>query len=272
MLQAYSVLGVPEALDAARDSIAFLQQHMLQEGRLLRSYKDGQAKLNGYLDDYAFFAAALLDCFEVTGERTYFATADALTTTMLEEFWDDEQGGFFFTGKSHEALISRTKSAFDQALPSGNAVATKTLLRLYHYTGREEYGQRAERVLHLFKRYMEQQPFGFGGMLTALDFYLQKPQEIVLIGGPTATATQALRHAIDAQYIPNKTLVQVAPQDLESTLAALPLLRQTLAGKAQVNGNTTVYVCHNFTCSLPVTEPEALSALLQRARTVRAGD
>lgn len=262
MIHAFNVLGDQEALRAACDTIAFLQRHMLHEGRLLRTYKDGQAKLNGYLDDYAFFASALLDAFEATFERAYIELADTLTATMVDEFWDDDQGAFFFTGRSHESLISRTKSAFDQAIPSGNAVATKTLLRLYHYTGREDYLQRAERVLRIFRPHMERQPFGFGSLLTALDFYVQQPHDIVLVGDPAAPDTKALLRAVQAQYLPNKTLVHIDPQNLETGLDALPLLRGLLAGKTQVDGKATVYVCHNFTCSLPVTEPEALTALL----------
>jgi uncharacterized protein len=265
MVYAYTVLGDQGALQAARDALAFLQRHMLRDGRLLSVFKDGQAKLNGYLDDYAFLASALLDMFEATFERPYFDLAETLTATMLEEFWDEAQGGFFFTGKSHEALISRTKSAFDQAIPSGTAVATRNLLRLYHYTGRADYLQRAERVLQLFKGYLEQQPFGVGSLLNTLDFSLHKPQEIVVLGHPTAPDTQALLQAIHQQYIPNKTLVVLDPQHLEAGLNTLPLLRDMLAGKTQVDGQATVYVCRNFTCSLPVTTPEALTALLAGA-------
>lgn len=267
LVQAYTVLGDPEALQAVRDTIAFLQMHMLRDGRLLSVYKDGQAKFNGYLDDYAFLVGALLDAFEATAEPNYFALAQQLTATMLEEFWDEAQGGFFFTGKSHERLIERTKSAYDQAIPSGTAVATRDLLRLYHYTGQEVYLQRAERVLRIFRRHMEQQPFGFGSLLTALDWYLRKPQEIVLIGTPGAPDTRALLQAIHHQYLPNKTLLQIDPQHLATALEAFPLLRDMLAGKTQVDGKATVYVCHNFTCSLPVTTPEALTALLERARS-----
>ncbi len=258
MIQAYTVLGDADTLDAVRTTIAFLEQHMWREGRLLRSYKDGQAKLNGYLDDYAFFAAALLDMFEATFERAYFDLAHTLTTTLLDEFWDEEQGGFFFTGKSHEALINRTKSVYDQAIPSGNAIATKNLLRLYYYTGHADYLQRAERVLTLFRQQMEQQPFGCGAMLNTLDFYLRQPQEIVLIGDPAAADTQALLRAIRTTYLPNKTLVQLDPQHLDAAIDALPLLRDLLTGKTQAGGNATVYVCHNFTCSLPITDPVAL--------------
>ena len=263
MVQAYNVLGDQDALVAARETIAFLRQHMLQDGRLLRTYKDKQAKLNAYLDDYAFFAAALLDTFEATGDTDYFDLAETLTTAMVEEFWDDEQGGFFFTGTSHETLISRTKSAFDQAIPSGNAIATKNLLRLYHYTGRADYLYKAERVLHIFKNYMEQQPFGFGSLLTALDFYLQKPYEIVIIGTPGAPDTQALLRAVHGCYLPNKLLIQLDPQHAEARLNDLPLLRDVLAGKTQVDGQATAYVCHDFTCSLPITDAAALPAAFQ---------
>ena len=264
MVQAYNVLGDVEALQAVRDTITFLHAQMLHDGRLLSVYKDGQAKLNGYLDDYAFVSGALLDAFEATFDPAYFDLAQRLTSTMLEEFWDAEQGGFFFTGKSHETLIERTKSVFDQAIPSGTAVATKTLLRFYHYTGKVDYLQRAEQLLRLVRRHMEQQPFGVGSLLTALDFYVQKPHEIVLIGAPGAEDTQAMLRAIHQHYIPNKVLFHIDPQHVTAALEAIPLLRDVLAGKAQVDGKATVYVCHNFTCSLPVTEPDALSSLLAR--------
>jgi uncharacterized protein YyaL (SSP411 family) len=264
MVQAYNVLGDAEALQAVRDTITFLQRYMLRDGRLLSVSKDGQAKLNGYLDDYAFISAALLDAFEATFTPAYFELAQQLINTLIEEFWDEEKWGFFFTGKSHETLLERTKSVYDQAIPSGTAVATRTLLRLYHYTGKADYLQRAEQVLYLVRQHMEQQPFGVGSLLTTLDFYVRKPQEIVLIGTPEAEDTQALLQALHQQYIPNKVLFQIDPQQVTAALEALPLLRDVLAGKAQVDGKATVYVCHNFTCSLPVTAPEALTDLLAR--------
>jgi uncharacterized protein YyaL (SSP411 family) len=267
MVQAYNVLGDAEALQTVRDTITFLQRHMLRDGRLLSVYKDGQAKLNGYLDDYAFLSAALLDAFEATFMPAYFDLAQQVINTMLEEFWDEEQWGFFFTGTSHETLIERTKSVYDQAIPSGTSVATRTLLRFYHYTGKTDYLQRAEQVLYLVRQHMEQQPFGVGSMLATLDFYVRKPQEIVLIGAPEAEDTQAMLRTLHQQYIPNKVLFQIDPQQVTAAFEALPLLRDVLAGKGQVNGQATVYVCHNFTCSLPMTEPEALTALFARPAT-----
>jgi uncharacterized protein YyaL (SSP411 family) len=233
---------------------------MLRDGHLLRTYKDGQAKLDAYLDDYAFLTAALLDTFEATFDRLYFELAQSLTATLLAEFWDEEQGGFFFTGNRHEALITRTKSAFDQAIPSGNGTAVKNLLRLYHLTGHDDYLLRAERVLGLYAQQMERQSFGLGAMLNTLDFYLRKPYEIVLIGDPAAPQTQTWLQTIWAQYLPNKIVVQLDPQHLDAHLETLPLLRDLLAGKTQVEGRATVYVCRDFTCSLPMTEPADLAA------------
>ena len=265
MIDAASALGDDEAMQTVRDTIAFLRHHMLRDGVLLRSHKDGQSKLAGYLDDYAFLAAALLDAFEATFELSYFDLARQLTAILLADFWDDANGGFFFTGRNHETLIDRVKSATDQAIPSGTAVAARNLLRLYAHTGEADYLQRAERVLLLYHQHMEQQPFGYASLLSVCADYLHKPQEIVLIGTPGAPDTQALLAALHRTYVPHKTLVLIDPQRAAATLAALPLLRDVLAGKTQVDGKATVYVCRDFTCSLPVTEPTELAALLSRS-------
>ena len=263
MIDAASVLGDSQAMQTVRRTIAFLRQQMLRDGLLLRSHKDGQSKLAGYLDDYAFFAGALLDAFEVTFEPSYFDLARQLTDTLLLDFWDDVNGGFFFTGKRHETLIERVKSGTDQAIPSGTAVATRNLLRLYAHTGEADYLHRAERVLRLYRQHMEQQPFGYGSLVGVCVDYLNRPQEIVLIGTPDAPDTREMLDAVHRSYVPHKTLIQIDPQHVESAVAALPLLRDVLAGKTQVGGRATVYVCHDFTCSLPVTEPAELVALLR---------
>ena len=262
MIDAATALGDDQAMQTVRQTIAFLHQKMLRDGLLLRSHKDGQSKLAGYLDDYAFFAGALLDAFEVTFEPSYFDLARQLTDTLLLDFWDDANGGFFFTGRRHETLIDRVKSGTDQAIPSGTAVATRNLLRLYAHTGEADYLHRAERVLRLYRQHMEQQPFGYGSLVGVSIDYLIKPQEIVLIGEPDAADTGDMLDTVYRSYVPYKTLIQIDPQHVESAVAALPLLRDVLAGKSQVGGKATVYVCHDFTCSLPVTEPAELAALL----------
>ncbi|HEV8716302.1 MAG TPA: glycoside hydrolase family 76 protein, partial [Candidatus Binatia bacterium] len=226
------------------------------EGRLLRSFKDGQAKFNAYLDDYAFFAAALIDLYEATFERSYLARAVEFTEILLSRFWDEEDGGFFFTSSDHEALIARTKSAFDGSIPSGNSVAVFNLLRLSFLTENRAYLTKAEQVLRLFYDAIEQNPFGFSNMLCALDFYLTRPKEIVLLGDKEDPATKDMLARIHGMFLPNKTLSCYDPHDPS---AAIPTV---LAGKTQIERKLTVYVCHNFTCSLPVTEWGALKELL----------
>ena len=221
----------------------------------MRSYKDGQAKFNAYLDDYAFFVAALLDLYEATFERHYLDHAVAFTEVLNTRFWDETEGAYFFTSSDHEELISRLKSAFDGAVPSGNSVAVSNLVRLFYLTEKQEYLTKAEKSLRLFYDAMEQNPFSFSNMLCVLDFYLRRPQEIVVVGTAEDPQTQALIAAVHSVFLPHKTLVRI---DSHSG-GALPTFLQ---GKVQSDSRATAYVCHDFTCSLPVTEVEALQALL----------
>ena len=255
--EAYKVLGNSRYLEIARQTTDFLFTNLYRDGRLLRSFKDGEAKFNAYLDDYAFFVAALIDLYEATFERAYLQRAVELMDTLLSGFWDEKEGSFFFTGSDHEALITRTKSAFDGSIPSGNSVAVFNLLRLSALTENQDYLTKAEQVLRLFYDAMEQNPFGFSNLLCALDFHLTRPQEIVLLGDKEAPATKEMLARIHGLFLPNKTLTCCDPHDPS---AAVPTV---LAGRTQIEGKLTVYVCHNFTCSLPVTEWGALKELLE---------
>jgi uncharacterized protein len=243
-------------LEAANRTVDFIFTKMFRDGRLLHTYKSGTAKILGYLDDYAFLAAGLLDLFEATLNRAHLDRTVKLAEIMLDEFWDEAGGGFFYTGHSHERLIAQSKPIFDGSIPSGNAVATQVLLRLYHYTGKEDYLKRVERVLRAYYNAMENQPFGFAHMLAALDFYLEKPKEIVLVGDNKDPETAELLSKIHSHYLPNMTLQLVSPDD------SLEKVSPLLAGKKQFDGRPTVYVCHNFTCSRPVVEWEELKPIL----------
>ena len=174
----------------------------------------------------------------------------------MREFWDEQDGGFFYTGKSHEQLISRAKPVFDASIPSGNAMATQALLRLFHMTGNDDYRTRAETVLRSYYDAMESQPFGFAHMLCALDLYLNPAKEIVLIGNQDDPRTLEIVKQIHACYLPNMTLQVVSPAISMETVS--PLLR----GKTQVDNKPTIYVCQNFTCSAPVTTWTELKPLL----------
>ena len=255
--EAYKVLGNPDYLEVARRGIRFIQTALSDSGRLLRSYTNGQARFNAYLDDYACFSAALLDVYEATFESEYLDEAVALTDVVLERFWDAREGGFFFTSSDHEALISRSKSAFDGSVPSGNSVAAAVLLRLYYATGQQDYLTGAETIFRLFYDTLEQNPFGFSNMLCGLDFHLRRPKEIVLLGDPAAPETEALLRNIHANFIPNKTLLCFDPA--RPPRQGVP---RVLKGKTQVDDRLTAYVCQDFACSLPVTSWEALRPLI----------
>ena len=256
LAEALKISPHPSYLEAANRTVDFILTKMFRDGRLLHTYKSGPGKILGYLDDYAFLAAGLLDLFEATVNRAHLDRALELAEIMLHEFWDEAGGGFFYTGRSHERLIAQSKPIFDGSIPSGNAVATQVLLRLYHYTGKEDYLKRAERILRAYYNAMENQPFGFAHMLAALDFYLQKPKEVVLVGDKKDPETAGLLTKIHSLYLPNMTLQLASPDD------SLEKISPLLAGKKQFAGKPTVYVCHNFTCSRPVVEWDELKPLL----------
>jgi uncharacterized protein YyaL (SSP411 family) len=244
--------------DAVR-SIEFMLTHLVRDGHLLHSFKDGQAKLAGYLDDHACFVACLLDAFESTGEQRFLTLAEEFNRATLANFWDEVRGGFFLTGPDHESLIHRPKDPFDHAVPGGNSVATLNLLRLYYYTGEEELLQKADQTLRLFRDRMEDEPFSFGQMICALDFYLETPKEIAIIGRADQADTQALLRLVHESYVPNKILLVIDPAGgTGDAFAHLPVGEMT-----QLDGKATAYVCHNFACSVPTTTPEALAELLK---------
>ena len=269
LAEAYKVLEDPAYLDMARGCADFIVKHLFKDNRLLSTYKDVVAKLNGYLDDYAFLIAALLDLYEATFDTMYLEQASHLASIMVEQFWDEPPegdptsagGGFYFTGRDHEPLITRTKSANDHSIPSGNPIAVMDLLLLHYLTDHSDYLNKAEQVLRLFYQPMQENPFGYASMLGALDFYLERPKEIVLVGKKDSQETREMLRRIHQLYLPNKTLSFVDPERPDigraSSLSALGG-----KGKTQKDGKLTAYVCHNFTCSRPVTEWEPLKELL----------
>ncbi len=256
--EAAKVLGDAAYRETAERAIRFVRAKLLRDGRLLRTWTAGEAKLDAYLDDYAFLVNALLDLFEATGDMTLVDDAVTLGTAILDRFEDREHGGFFFTGTGHEELVHRPKPLFDGSIPSGNSAAVQGLLRLFHVVGDDRFFVAAERALRTFAGGMAKNPFGFANMLGVADFYLRKPREVVVVGRPTDAATSALAAGIHAAYVPNKIVVPIDP----ASARRLPVAE----GKSQVDGRATAYVCHAYTCSQPVTSASELEPLLAPAR------
>ena len=265
LAEAGAALNRQDYLDAASDNAAFLLGNMRPEGRLLRTFREGQAKLLGYLEDYAFAADGLLALYEATFELRWLEESVELANEMLRLFWDEELGGFYDTGIDHESLVVRPRDIFDNAQPCGGSVATEVLLRLAVITGKEEHQSKAAAPLRAIHQLMARAPGGTGQWLAALDFYLSLPKEIVIVGPRTDSRTQALLEAVFQRYLPNRVVMGAAEgvQNLgaaEASFAAtLPLLEQ----RGLVEGQPTAYVCRHYVCQLPVTDPEALTRQLE---------
>jgi uncharacterized protein YyaL (SSP411 family) len=246
------VLDRPDYTDAARRNAGFIVSNLRQNGMLLRTWKDGQAKFNAYLEDYAFLAEGLLTLFETTGEFRWLTKSLAFTVQMVAEFWDAEAGAFFFTGKSHENLIVRSKDFFDNATPSGNSVAAMVLLRLAILDGKEEYRNLAIATLREIAGQARRYPSGFGYALSAIDFLLSTPKEVAIVGN-TPFDIQPMLHEVWRLYLPNKVVAPSFGIDI------IPLLE----GRTPINGEPTAYVCEHYTCQNPVTDVSSLAAALQ---------
>lgn len=255
--EAGAILERADYLEIARNNAQFVLDNLSREGLLLRTYKDGQAKLNAYLEDYAFFIDGLLALYEATGELRWLQESIRLADVMNAEFWDEQEGGYFYTGRSHEELIVRSKDYLDNATPSGTSVAADALLRLAVLTGNEEYSRKATAIFRLLRDPLARYPSAFGRLLAALDFYLSSPNEIVIIGPRGDARTQELVREVWKRYIPNKVLVQ-AEENETAAPEVIPLLRE----RTMVKSSATAYVCENYTCQQPATTVAELAAQL----------
>jgi uncharacterized protein YyaL (SSP411 family) len=250
------VLDRPDALAAAIRAADFILATMSQpDGRLYRSYKDGQARFNAYLEDYAAFIRALIALYEATFDLRWLGEATRLAQLMDEQF-RDQAGGFFQTGVDHEQLVARRKDFVDNAIPSGNSLAAEALLRLAIFLDKPAYRTEAGRILLMMKDAMARQPTGFGRLLGVLDAYLAPSQEIAIVGASEDAGTVALLREVRRHFLPHAVLAFTPPE----VASVLPLLQ----GRTLVDGNAAAYVCENYACKLPVTSAEALAALITR--------
>jgi hypothetical protein len=258
----------------ARRNADFLLRELRQEnGRLLRTWKDGEAKLNGYLEDYTYLIEGLLELYQTTFEPRWFVAARELAETMIAHFSASDSlqlrpepqlpskaaghAGFFDTSDDHETLITRPRDLQDNATPSGNAMAVTALLKLAGFTNDPRYVDIAHGALAQMQSMMARHPLGFGQWLQALSYALSHPREIAIVGDPVAADTRALLGVVRSGYRPFQVVALGAPN---TQSAAVPLLQE----RGLVDGQATAYVCRNLTCQAPVTQPEALLSLLER--------
>ncbi len=247
--EAARALRRPEDLATAEANAAFLTSRLWRDGRLYRVHKDGQTRVPGYLDDYAGVADGLVALYQTTFDARWLTTAREIADAMVKLFWDSEANAFFDTAADAEPLVARPRDFWDNATPSGTSLAGHVLLTLWALTGESEYERLARITLSSLATAMRQHPVGLGNLLSALTLYLAPPQEVAIIGDTRAADTCALVDAVQQRYLPNAVVaVGTAGTDTVPLLAARDL----------VDGRAAAYVCRNFTCELPVTEPDAL--------------
>jgi uncharacterized protein len=258
MAAGYRAHHDPRYLDAAARAAGFIMEKMWDGRALTRSYKDGVARFNAYLEDYGLLAGAMVDLYEASLDSRYLAQARMLADVVVERFLDRDRGGFFFTSDDHERLITRTKPAFDGSTPSGNSVTVMALLRLGEYTGDERYRAEAERALRLFREAMEQQPFGFAHMLEAADLYQRGPTEVVLAGDADSPEFRHWVERLGLVYVPNLALFAVGAEHGGDDLT----IPEQVRGKHSIDGRVTAYVCRERVCSAPIVEFKELESEL----------
>jgi len=256
--EAANILGRDDYREVAVRNAEFITTMMVKDGRQLRTYKSGRAKLNGYLEDYSYVIEGLVAVYEATFELKFFSQARELADTMIAKFWDEQDGGFYFTSSDHEELITRTKDHLDNATPSGNSVAAAALLKLGLLTHEQDYSNRAATILRSLHSAMSRYPSAFGYMLGALDFYLSEPKEIALIGKLDSHEIRSFVEEIYSRYIPNKVIAASEPGDERA-----PMEIKLLMDRSVVGGQATAYVCRNYACLQPATKIEDFASRLE---------
>ncbi len=248
--QAAQAFGDDRYRQAAEKAAGFLLARHRKDGRLLRTSRLGEAKLDGTLVDYAYLSAALLDLYETTFDPAYYEEGKRLAEKAVELFWDEKAGGFFATPAGEPHLLARLREEYEGPMPTGNAALALTFLRLFGYTGEAAFRERAEKTVQSFKDALDQVPSGHAWMLAACD-WLKGPAREVVIAGPDPAALLA---TLRASFVPNKVVA------LADGKSKLPLLE----GKVALQGKAAAYVCENMSCKAPVTDPAALAEALKK--------
>ena len=254
--EAGSILGRSDYVSIAERGADYILKTLVTEDRLLRTSRNGQAKLQGYLEDYSFLVNSLILLHEATLSQKWLNVAIKFTENMINLFWDKKNKQFYDTGIDHESLIIRPINFQDNAIPSGAAIAADVLLKMAVITGRKEFEQYGKDALKSSVPMLNQYPLGAGHWLCVLDFYLDKTKEIVVLGKSKSCDTKELVAEVFRHYIPNRVFVGNDVED--ETVTNLPILQR----KNLVNGKATAFVCEDYVCSLPSSTPESFAKQL----------
>ena len=261
--RAGQALDEPRYIDAARRAAQFIFDHLhdASSQTVRRRYRDGEAKFDGNLDDYAFFIQGLLDLYESTFEVRWLQASRQLTEKSIALFWDEANGGFFDTAGTDPSILVRMKEQYDGAEPTGNSIAIMNLLRLAHMTDSEELRMKAERTLMAFGDQLMKSPFTMPQMAAAYDFSIQKVKQIVISGKLDDTTTQQMIRSVFARYLPNKVLLLA---DGNTELLKVLGEHSFVSSLKMIDGKPTAYVCEDFVCNLPTNDAGVFARLLDK--------
>lgn len=258
--------GREDYAKVAAKAANFILTRMKKKGRLFRTFKDGQAKFNAYLEDYAFLIAGLLDLFEATQNTRWYSEALALQNTLQKYYWDNSAGGYFRTSQDHESLIIRPKPNYDGAVPTGNSVESLNLLRFYTYTTKEVYRKRAALTFKAFGKRLQRWAPSLSEMLLALDFYHDAPKEIILVKPNKGASITPFLKELQKTFLPNKVIVVATAGGEQKRLTKLfPLLDK----KKPLRGKVTAYVCMRRVCELPTTNPAVFAKQIRKVTKLK---
>ncbi len=247
---------------AAKATEFFLQNMVTKNGRLYHRYRNNEAAVLGFLDDYAFLSWGLIELYHATFDPKYLKWATKFVNLTLEHFWDAEHGGFYFTSLEHEKLLTRKKEAYDGAIPSGNSVNMLNLLTLARLTGKSEYEEYAQKIAQINVDVILRAPMAFTGILIALDFAFGPTYEVVIVGEKKDNSTKKILQELYSRYLPN-VVILLKPISDDKTKEQLEQIVTFVRPYQSLEGKTTVYVCKNFNCELPTTSPRKMLELLQ---------
>jgi len=253
----YAILRKESLLDSAVKCSEFIWSEMVSDGKLLRIYKDGQSKITGFLEDYAYLIEAYLNLYEANFDLKWFLRAKELSLTMIDEFWDSKEGGFFIYGELNDPLPIRPKNPQDEAIFSANSIAAICLIKIGRMTGDDEILKKGEETIKAFQGLIEEQPASCNGLLAALDALLCSPTEMVFVGAKDDPAFIEMYRKAQHDYIPNKILVYSEGSETDEVF---PMAQE----KRPENGNAAVYLCQKQTCHAPVHSGKALENLMEK--------
>lgn len=262
--EAGRVLDRGDWIEAAEQGAGFLLRELQRDGRLLRSWRDGEAKVDGFLEDHAVLVDALVEVYFATFEPRWVDEARTIADRMLERFWVPDQGLFFDTAEDGDQLVVRPRDIYDNATPAGTSAAVHALIRLARLSGEPEYERVAGRVMEGMGRLAAEIPQGFGNLLCAIEHHLAPPSEVALVGGAGDADTRALLATLRSSFLPHTTLalLPLGKDDDPGTATAIAARVPVLEDRGRRDGKATAYVCRNYTCNQPVTDPADLARQL----------